>query len=102
MPAAHCATGTPCHPDSGRICHRHSQLIFTQLLRACSQVFDSQSSDGNAVVQQQLLGPRASKVLYAKHISKHKIGLHPQIWKRAQHMVRACCLPQQHAAACLG
>lgn len=52
------------------------------------QVLAEQSTDGNAVVKDQLLAPRSRPVLYAKHMGKHKLGITGELFKRAQHMVR--------------
>ncbi len=56
-----------------------------------SQVMAAQNPDGNEVVSAQLLAPRGQSsgrpVLYAKHMGKHKIGLGPELFRRAQHVV---------------
>ncbi|GLC47548.1 hypothetical protein PLESTM_002100400, partial [Pleodorina starrii] len=78
------------------------------------QVLAAQDPDGNAVVSQQLLPPTRGagggadsatggngngsgngssggggvrRVLYAKHMGKHKIGLGPELFRRAQHVI---------------
>ncbi|GIL89748.1 hypothetical protein Vretimale_16602 [Volvox reticuliferus] len=58
------------------------------------EVLAAQNPDGNAVVSEQLLaaggheGRGGSRpVLYAKHMGKHKIGLGPELFRRAQHVV---------------
>lgn len=50
-------------------------------------VLSAQDSDGNRVVSEKILSPRNSKVLYAKHIGKQKIGIDLQIYGKAQHMI---------------
>jgi hypothetical protein len=64
---------------------------------AAPQVMAAQDSDGDRVMQGQILGPRPRKVLYAKHISKQKIGLGADVWRRAQHMVGARWPVASHA-----
>ncbi|PSC69247.1 aminotransferase class IV [Micractinium conductrix] len=54
---------------------------YTQL------VLQSQDSDGRRVVQEQLLAPRRKPVLYAKHMAKHRVGLGPELLRRARHVL---------------
>ncbi len=71
--------------------------MITNLLVHLRQVLAAQDPDGNAVVQKQLLGPRARHALYAKHMAKHKVGLDSTIFKRASHVVglpRVCRRPR--------
>ena len=49
-------------------------------------VLSAQENDAHQVAN-QILGPRNKPVLYAKHISKHKVGLNQSLWQGAQHMV---------------
>lgn len=49
-------------------------------------VLSAQENDAHKVAA-QILAPRSKPVLYAKHISKHKVGLDQSLWQGAQHMV---------------
>lgn len=51
------------------------------------QLFASQSTDAAAVVNEKLLGPREKKVLFAKHIGKHKLGCPASFFRKARHVI---------------
>ncbi|KAK9809273.1 hypothetical protein WJX72_012545 [[Myrmecia] bisecta] len=51
------------------------------------QVLAEQENDGNKVVTELLLAPRKSKVLYVKHMAKHRVGLGKALLKGAAHML---------------
>lgn len=38
-------------------------------------------------LQEQLLAPRRKPVLYAKHMAKHRVGLGPELLRRARHVL---------------
>lgn len=51
-------------------------------------VMRSQDPDGNGVVRNQLLAPRAKPVLFAKHMAKHKLGVEgSSIFARSSHVL---------------
>ena len=49
-------------------------------------MLETYENDGNKVVA-QLLGQRASPLLYAKHMAKHKVGLENALFQRGVHIV---------------
>lgn len=52
------------------------------------QVLESQDSDGNRVVREQLLGPRKTTLLYAKHMAKQRLGItERQLFTGARHVL---------------
>lgn len=55
-------------------------------------MLDTYENDGNKVVA-QLLGQRATPLLYAKHMAKHKVGLENALFKQGVHIVSICPLP---------
>ncbi|KAF8057631.1 branched-chain-amino-acid aminotransferase-like protein 1 [Scenedesmus sp. PABB004] len=64
-----------------------SYLAITGAARPYRDLVLAAQDDDAHRVAASILGPRSKPVLYAKHISKHKVGLDDSLWKGATHVL---------------